>query len=389
MKSSRWKLLFGAAFVLVVATIFFLNYAGKAAGPHGSGLKYKEFAVIRGTFKQVVSASGVVRPIDRIEIKSKASGRIDELPIEEGDFVQKGSLICKLDPTDIQSDVDQARADLDIAEAELKQARNTFRRRSQLFEKNLISQEELDETDLALAQARGRMVRARTGLSQAELRLSETTVKSPIDGIILKKLVEAGQIIASGISNVSGGTAIVALADMERVHIEAGVDEIDVGKVVIGQWAVVVAEAYPHQTFFGHIKRISPEARVEQNVTLFDVVVEVENGEGKLKSGMNATVEITVIEKPDILLAPAMALQMPRRRDAGRFVRTTMVKDGGQFVSREVEIGLSDFRQTEIISGLTESDTVGVPMTSRLKDENDRMEQRIRSSRSFGAGNSK
>ncbi|MCP4570085.1 MAG: efflux RND transporter periplasmic adaptor subunit, partial [FCB group bacterium] len=262
----------------------------------------KEFTVTRGTFQTMVSASGSVIPIDRVEIKSKASGRIDDIPVEEGDFVRKGELICRLDQTDVQAEVDQAKANLEIAEAELTQAQNSYDRHVKLYEKNLIAEEVFDQAGLALAQAKGKMVRARISLDQTSTRLSETVVLAPIDGIILQKFVEEGQIIASGISNVSGGSPIADIANMMQVYIEAGIDEIDVGKIHVDQTAKVVAEAYPQATFEGKIIRIAPEAKIEQNVTLFDDSSEVENTNGKLKSGMNATAEITIALEKDVLL---------------------------------------------------------------------------------------
>jgi HlyD family secretion protein len=422
MRFSKWYL-FVAIIIIAVAGSFYLYNNGRSSETSGGGPRYKEFVVTKGTFQTMVSANGVVGPIDRIEIKSKASGRINETPIEEGEFVKKGDLICRLDPTDIQAEVDQAQADLDIADAELKTAQNTFDRRLQLFDKSLISIEEKDQSGLALAQAKGKMVRARTSLNQANVRLSETIVKSPIDGIILQKYVEAGQIISSGISSVSGGTTIADIADMRYVYVEAGIDEIDVGKIRIGQKATVMAEAYPQLIFSGEIIRIAPEARVVQNVTLFDVIIQVENPEEKLKSGMNASVEITVVREEDVLLAPTMALStpgggmqganmpganmtrsnmgganMPRDKsgsgggrpggDQKRNIRLAMVKEGDEFASREIEVGLSNFSETVVLSGLNEGDILGVPMVSRLKAENDRMAERIRSTNSFGTSSS-
>lgn len=388
MKRSKWKYIVGLL-VIAAVSVFAIQYSNnRGSSGHGGPMRYKEFVVTKGLFQIKVSASGVVRPIDRIEIKSKASGRIEYLPVEEGDLVKQDELICRLDQTDVQADVDQAQADLGIAEAESKQAKNTFDRRSKLFKKGLISEEELDDTDLSVARAKGKLVRARIALDQAKVRLSETTVRSPIDGIVLKKFVEAGQIISSGINNVSGGTPIAAVADMRDVYIVAGIDEIDVGKVSMGLDAVVVAEAYPQQKFNGKIIRIAPEAKVEQNVTLFDVVVKVANEEGKLKSGMNASVEITIVEQDDVILAPTMALTRPKEPGSKPSMRQTMLKREGRFVPHELEIGLSDFRQAIVIAGLKEGDTLGVPMTSRLKAENDRLEQRIKSTRSFGSSGS-
>ena len=384
MRLTKWHFIGLVAVVLAAAGGMVYQSARSGDSP-AEDQRFKEYVVSRGTFQSDVSASGVVLPIDRIEIKSKASGRIEDLPVEEGDQVRAGDLICRLDQTDVKAAVDQAQADLDIAQAELKQAENTYSRQQQLFEKGLIAQEVLDQAELGLAQAKGKMIRARTALDQTKVSFTETVVRAPINGVILQKYVEAGQIIASGISNVSGGTPIADVADMSAVHIEAGVDEIDVGKIRIGQPATVTAEAFPRRRFEGKIIRIAPEAKVVQNVTLFDVVIEVANADGLLKSGMNTTAEITIEKEENVLLVPALALSQPQGQPGRRNVREVQVKSGGVFVTREIEIGSFNFENAVVMSGLNEGDTLGVPMTSRLKDENDEMQERIRSSRSFGS----
>ncbi|MFQ6116386.1 MAG: efflux RND transporter periplasmic adaptor subunit, partial [bacterium] len=196
MSASKLRIIIGLVIVILVTGSFVvLRNNEKWDKAKGDVPRFKEIPVEYGTFEIVVSASGVVKPIDRVEIKSKASGRVEELPIEEGDFVEKDDLIARLDQKDVRAEVEQARADLDIAEAELTQAQHTYDRRDQLFQKGLISEEEKDQIILALAQAKGKLVRARTILDQAKERLSETIVRAPISGIILQKYVEEGQII--------------------------------------------------------------------------------------------------------------------------------------------------------------------------------------------------
>jgi HlyD family secretion protein len=378
------------AIALFVVLLFLLCGGGGGAGEQ-ENMKFKEIVVERGTFQVNVSATGIVQPIDRVELKSKASGEIVELAVEEGDFVKKGSLIARLDQKDEKEQVAQAEADLDVATAELKQAERTFGRREKLFQSNLISEEERDQMQLALAVARGKMIQATTTLERAKERLAEAIVRAPIDGVILQKYVEEGQIIASGVSNVSGGTPIADIADMQFVHIEAGIDEIDIGKVRVGQEAVVVADAFPQLRFHGKIVRIAPEARIEQNVTRFDVVVQVENPKGVLKSGMNTTMEILIDRKEGVLLVPAFALQgesQGGRTGAGANANksSVLLKEGDRFVRHDVELGPSNYQDVIVVSGLQEGDIIGVPMNSRLKEENEELENRIRSSRSFGTG---
>ena len=391
MRNFKGILITGISLISVIAgiTVFFLSGNGSDSGRNR--IKFKEVIVERGTFQIIVMANGVVKSIDRIEIKSKASGEIVELPVEEGDFISQGDLIARLDQKDERAEVAQAQADFDIATAELKQAQSTFVRRNQLFQDNLISEEEQGQIELDLAVAKGKVIQASTTLERAQERLSEAVVRAPIDGTILQKYVEEGQIIASGVSNVSGGTPIVDIADMSSVYIETGIDEIDIGKVQIGQFATVIAEAYPELAFNGEIVRIAPEAKIEQNVTLFDVVVEVKNNDGKLKSGMNTRVEIEIVKKENVLLAPVITMQIPDAKDLGDFqnrdanVRSVLLKQEGKFILQIVETGLSNFKQVIILAGVEEGSILGVPMTSRLKNENDRLEARIRSSRSFGS----
>ena len=391
MRNFKGILITGISLISVIAgiTVFFLSGNGSDSGRNR--IKFKEVIVERGTFQIIVMANGVVKSIDRIEIKSKASGEIVELPVEEGDFINQGDLIARLDQKDERAEVAQAQADFDIAKAELKQAQSTFERRNQLFQDNLISEEEQGQITLDLAVAKGKVIQTSTTLERAEERLSEAVVRAPIDGIILQKYVEEGQIIASGVSNVSGGTPIVDIADMSSVYIETGIDEIDIGKVQIGQFATVIAEAYPELEFNGEIVRIAPEAKVEQNVTLFDLVVEVMNNDGKLRSGMNTSVEIEIVKKENVLLAPVITIQIPGVRDLEGHqkreanVRTVLLKQEDKFIPQTVEIGPSNFRQVIILAGIEEGSILGIPMTSRLKDENDRLEERIRNSRSFGS----
>jgi RND family efflux transporter MFP subunit len=359
-----------------------------AGQPAAAG--FKDVAVLRGPFRIAVSANGIVRPIDRIELKSKASGEVIELPIEVGERVDKGALIAKLDQVEERAAFAQAQADLEIARAELELAEKNFERRKQLLSSNVISLEAQDQAELERAVARSKRVQATTSLERARERLDDTVITAPVEGVILQKYVERGQIIASGVSTVGGGTPIADIANMRTVHIETGIDEVDIGKIEVSQRAAVRADAYPEHRYEGVVVRIAPEARLEQNVTLFDVVVQVENIDDKLKSGMNATVEVVIHEHPDALTIPVAALQAapgergsPARTDG---IWSVLVREGSDYLSREVRTGRTDHRVIEIVEGLTEGEVLGIRTVSRLKEEHDRMDARIRGTRSFGGG---
>lgn len=349
-----------------------------------AGPRYKEVTARRGEFRIAVTANGLVRPIDRIELKSKASGEVIQLPIEVGESVGKGALIAKLDQVEERAALAQAGADLDIARAQLDLAEKNFERRQQLFSSDVISKEAQDQTALDLAVARSKLVQAETALERARERLDDTVITAPVAGVILQKYVENGQIIASGVSNVGGGTPIADIADMRDVYIEAGIDEIDIGKIAVGQTAAIRAEAYPEHPYEGEVVRIAPEARVEQNVTLFDVVIQVPNTDSNLKSGMNTTVEIVTVDDPDVLTIPVAALRRDRA-SPGEPASAVLVKQGDEYVTREIRTGRTDHRVIEVLEGLAEGDVLGIPMVSRLKEENDLMSSRMRESRSFGS----
>jgi HlyD family secretion protein len=372
--------------VIILIVVFLLLFGRKTDPPTGS-FGYKEFKLEKGSLEVLVTANGAVEPIDRIQLKSKASGEIVKMPVEQGDFVKKGQLIAKLDQKDEKAAVAQAQADMDIARADLKQAQKAYDRSEELFKKNLISEEEKDQIELNFATAKGRLVRASTTFDRAKERFDESVVMAPISGVILQKYVEEGQIIASGVSTVGGGSPIADIADMAAVYVKAGVDEIDIGKIRVGQEASVVADAYPNHRFSGKIVRISPEARVEQNVTLFDVIVQVANRNGMLKSGMNASIEISVVKKQNLLLVSASAVKVETNGGKPSDAATVYVKQGREFVACNVKIGLSNFKQIEIVSGLKEGDIIGVPITSRVQREADQFEQRIKGERSFGRQN--
>jgi len=373
----------GVIIVIILIISTFLLCRKKSDPPEGA-FGYKEFKLEKGALEVLVTANGAVEPIDRIQLKSKASGEIVKMPVEQGDFVKKGQLIARLDQKDEKAAVAQAQADMDIARADLKQAQKAYDRSEELFKKNLISEEEKDQIELNFATAKGRLVRASTTFDRAKERFDESVVMAPIAGVILQKYVEEGQIIASGINTVGGGSPIADIADMAAVYVKAGVDEIDIGKIRVGQEASVVADAYPSHRFSGNIVRISPEARIEQNVTLFDVIVQVANRNGMLKSGMNASIEISVVKKQNLLLVSAAAVKIETNGRKSSDAATVFVKQGREFVPREVKTGLSNFKQVEIVSGLKEDDVIGVPITSRVQRESDQFEQRIKQERSFG-----
>lgn len=301
-----------AIFILVAGVGYYFWNGNEKIENSPVGQVQRVVKVVRGDLSLNVSANGVVQPINKVDIKSKASGIVIKMSFEEGQYVQKGTGLLELDTTTTKNDYDQAKADLELAQSSLAQKENDFHRSVELFSKSLISQQERDQSEVTYISAKSQLVKARAALSSAEDRLRDTKISAPISGVILSRSVEIGQIIASGVSNVGGGTLIATIADMDQVHVETNVDEVDIGKVQVGQTARVVADAYPDDAFYGSIERIAPLGKTQQNVTTFNVIILVKNTNGKLKAGMSASVDIEVFNRKNVLLVPNEALKDPR-----------------------------------------------------------------------------
>lgn len=302
------KLLWGLAIVVVAAGGYWWYSTRPSSDPTEE--MFRRTAVARrGELVVSISATGRIDPIEKVEVKSKASGEIIELPIEEGDMVQRGDLIARLDRRTAQNDYDQAAADYSVAEVTVRQRQRELDRLQTLFANKLASESELDNAKLAFEEANSRMVRAKAALSTSGERLRDTEIRSPIDGIILERPVEIGQIISSGTTTVTGGSLLCTVANMGQVYVVAAVDETDIGKITIGLPAFITPDAYPDTKLKGTVERIAPKSKVEQNVTVFEVTALVDNGDRLLKSGMNSTVEVVTDQAENTILVPIRAVE--------------------------------------------------------------------------------
>ncbi len=312
MKRIRNIALVGIVVVAVLGGGYYLLGSGKPAEqPSVSGQVQRVLQVGRGDLNLIVSANGVVQPINKVDIRSKASGQILELRFEEGQSVNKGDLLIALDQTQTKNDYDQAKADLALAEAAFKQSANNLKRQKELYDKKLVSQQDLDQSQTDYVRTQSQLVKAKAALSSADERLRDTRVLAPTTGVILSRSVDVGQIIASAVSNVGGGTLLANIADMEQVHVETNVDEVDIGKIKVGQRGKVVADAYPDEVFWGEVIRIAPLGKTLQNVTTFNVIILVKNTGLRLKAGMSASVDIEIFNRQGVVLVPNEALKDP------------------------------------------------------------------------------
>lgn len=266
----------------------------------------------RQTIVVDAQATGSVEPINVIEVKSKASGQITAMPVEIGTQVKAGDLLVQIDTRDVKNQFDQSMADLKSAEASLSVAQAAKKRADEMFAARVITTPEYETAQLALTQAQSQIVRATTNLDLARQRMEDATVVAPVSGTIIAKPVSLGQVIASATGSVSGGTTLLMMADLTKVRVRALVNETDIGRVRAGQPARVTVDAYPDRPFQGSVEKIEPQAVVQQSVTMFPVIISLNNNEGFLKPGMNGEVSMIIDRRENVLAVSNDAVRTVR-----------------------------------------------------------------------------
>ena len=394
--------------LLTISTVLIIVAAcGKPDQPAEATTFYKKDSVSEKKLEVSIEASGIIEAISSVEIKSKASGEILYLGAEVGDTVEKGSMLGQIDQRTPKNILDQSASDLEASKVRLDNAKSQFERGSELHSKGSISDKDYEDIQENLAQAKSTVVRTEVSYENAKIALDDTVVRSPVAGTIISRPVEVGQVISSPTMAVGGGTILMTLADLSKVRVRALVDEIDVGKVSIGQVVSIKVAAYRDKEFFGTVAKIEPLAKVEQNVTTFPVLIDIDNDENLLLLGMNTDVVIEILNKDVSMTAPSMSLRtrkdiysaatilnIPKEtvdlfllekvkgENFNKFIVIKESKKGPQL--SWVEIGVSDLSNVEIISGLSQGDTVFILPSKSLYDYQQRFKQRVNASFSFG-----
>jgi len=343
-----------------------------------------------------VVATGKVEPITKVEVKSKASGIVKKLYVEYGDRVKKGQLLAQLDKEEIQAQVDQSRAALAAADANLKSAeadyerskvdaegpdvpllKRAYDRATGMANAGVVSTSALEDAqknyEMALnkqnvakaqmtvlkakiAQSEAEVVRDRANLKQLEEQLGYTDIESPIDGIVLSRDVEMGDAVSSILVLGSSATLVMTLGDTSEVYVKGKVDESDIGKVYLGQPARIKVESFKDKTFNGKVTKISPMGVEKDNVTTFEVRVSINNPGGELKAEMTANAEIILEEHKNVLQIPEGAIIYDKDKKASVEIPDPHAKEGKRKLA--VNIGISNGAKTEVLSGLKENDQV-------------------------------
>jgi HlyD family secretion protein len=350
-------LLGGAAWT---ANAFFNRAA--AEGP-----AFQTTTIDRGDIGMVVTTTGQLNPVLKVEVGSQVSGIIKELLVDFNSVVEAGQVIARIDPSTFEANVNQAEAELESAEAALELARVSAGRIAQLQESGLVSQGELDQARANLQQAEAALRIRRHSLERAHTELARCTIYSPIDGIVISRNVDVGQTVAA---SMTAPILFNIANDLSEMQINSNVPEADIGRIQSGQRVEFTVDAYPNETFTGQVVQVRNAPISLNNVVTYDTVISVNNPQGRLKPGMTATLSIVVAEEKNVLRVRNVALRV-RLPDQLRPPAPAEIPDGARLAYRlsiangisrlepvAVTSGISDGVYSVILTGLNDGDTV-------------------------------
>jgi HlyD family secretion protein len=283
-----------------VKMFFFSASAENAAGPLVSA------KVVQTTISTTISATGTLEPVDQVEVGTQVSGDIAKIYADFNSKVKKGQVIAELDKSKLKATLAQAEIAYRSAETDYKYKESTYNRVKKLSESNSASAVELETAEYNMNSAKLSVERSQNEVNQARLNLSYATIKSPIDGVVLKRAVEVGQTVAASMSTP---TLFVIAKDLNQMKVMADVDEADIGQVKQGQRVTFSVDAFQNETFNGTVQEVRLNPTTTSNVVTYTVVISAENPEQKLLPGMTATCTIVTQEITDAIAIPVKALK--------------------------------------------------------------------------------
>ena len=310
----------------LLITVFLLGGASVAYGYY-YGFRTIEFVpevtttrINRGDVVDTVGATGALEAVTTVQVGSQVSGIIQELFVDFNSIVREGDVIMRLDPSLFETQIEQSRANLLRAEADVERLRvavddagTQLRRSQELSAADLISPTELEAAEVALRSAEAQLksaeaqvTQAQASLNQSEVNLEHTVIRAPIDGIVTSRLVDVGQTVAA---SFQAPELFVIAADLTKMRVIADIDESDVGRIRPDQRVTFTVDAYPEELFEGAVSQIRLEPILTQNVVTYATVIDAPNPELKLKPGMTATVTVEVARRNSALRVPNAAVR--------------------------------------------------------------------------------
>ena len=330
-----------------VAALYF--WQGDATAPARANIQTTK--VGRETLTREVIATGVIRPVTGAEINvgSRVSGIVKNLPVKVGDTVQAGDLLAQLDSKPFEALVQQAAADVDLSRAELALAESELKRQQDLAAKGYSSETDLQRAIRDINVARAKVALTVAKLRSAEIDLGYTKITAPIKGVIAEVTTREGETVAASFA----APKFVSIVDLDRLEVQAFVDETDIGRVFVGQPARFEVDTYADRNFEARVTAINPKAQLQNSVVNYIVVLDFDGREDSvLRPEMTAHVRLQLEERNNVLTAPRSAL----RRQNGRQI--VMVERNGNWTEQPVRIGWRTDQRVEIIDGLAEGDVI-------------------------------
>ncbi|NWG04056.1 MAG: efflux RND transporter periplasmic adaptor subunit [Syntrophaceae bacterium] len=412
MVNKRNKILIAILVIIIILVAGYLIYS--AISPKGTDQKFRLAKVERGDIAFVVTATGTINPVITVLVGSQVSGTIKALYADYNSRVKEGQVIAQIDPAIFEAQVEQGRASVLSAQANLLNAQSnlenakanlikaevtvsdtkrTLDRNKPLLERNVIAQATLDtaqvnydtavaQRDVARAQvesaksqvesSKAQIAQAKASLKVAETNLRYTTIRSPVNGTVISRNVDVGQTVAA---SLQAPTLFTIAKDLTQMQVDTNVSEADVGRIEVGQGAIFTVDAYPEKTFHGKVSEIRNAPITVQNVVTYDVVIQVDNKDLKLKPGMTANVSVQIEHKEGVLRIPNAALRF-RPEFAKAAASNGIVKKNEGFQKREAtaERGTSGQQGRILVERLTE----GLSLTPEQKSK---VEMILKSSR--------
>ncbi len=321
--------------------------------------------VVRRDFSSTVLATGAVKPQvgAKVRVGARISGKVERLFANIGDQVGRGQVIAELEKADLEAAVAKARAEVKVAEAKVADANSRaklaeleYRRQQNLIRKDFTSRQAVDKAvkekesaRAGLDLAKKQLDAARAALAEARVKLSYATITAPISGVIGSVSTQQGETVSAGLN----APTFVTIIDLERLQVDAYVDEVDIGKIRTGQQCVFTVDAFPGREFHGRVVAIYPDAVIQENVVNYDVVVDITDPyHGLLRPEMTANVTIFLEKRKQVLAIPAKAV----KRERGKNVVYLLGKTGPE--PRRVKVGWRDGPWIEVVAGLREGQTV-------------------------------
>ncbi len=335
--------------VLVVTVVTSLVFGCKGDSP-----SYRTEPVTLGDVQQTVTATGTVNAVTTVQVGTQVSGTIKELFVDFNSHVKKGQLIARIDPTIFETQLAQAKANTDHAQAAMRDAERILNQNKTLYARNLVAKNDYEAAETSYDSAKAQLAQAKAALQSAETNLDYTKIYSPVDGIIISRNVDVGQTVAASFQTP---TLFTIAQDLTKMQIDTNIAESDIGVVNVGQEVDFTVDAYPDITFKGKVWQKRQAPITVQNVVTYDVVIQVDNRNFKLMPGMTANVSIIIMTAHDVLRITNAALRFrfsEKPAGAGSSEKkgpSIWVFENGKLKRVSITPGISDGTYTEVTSG--------------------------------------